>query len=126
MIFVHLYKHEPKVRYLRAGHELLIHKRNGTFQEEEWRGGFPIGLFPKRDKDEWVELELQSGDELYLYTDGITDGLPEKEPRIRPLLSEASDISEKLENQTFFHYLSSRYGWQNMDDATLLTLRWAG
>ena len=126
MIFVHLQRNTSKINYLRAGHELLVHRRNGVFQEEDWRGGFPIGLFPEREDDHWVELTLQPGDELYFYTDGITDGLPGHEPKMRQLLNETPGIPGMLVNQTFFQHLTGAYGWRNIDDATLLSLRWQG
>lgn len=126
MVFVHLKRNCPTIRYLRAGHELILHRRQDLFQPEEWRGGLPVGLFPERTDDQWVEITLHPGDELFLYTDGVTDGLPNKTRKIIPLLEEAGDIKGMLEKKGFFNYLAGQHGWTNIDDATLLILHYRG
>jgi len=126
MVFVHLKRNCPTIRYLRAGHELILHRRANCFQPEEWRGGLPVGLFPKRTEDEWVEITLHPGDELFFYTDGIIDGLPNKTRKMMPLLEDTSNIKEMLERQAFFSYLAAEHQWTNIDDATLLMLHYQG
>ena len=124
MIFVHLVNGSSKVRYLRAGHELPVHRQNGGFGPEDWRGGLPLGLLPIRGEDEWVELTLQPGDDLYMYTDGIIDGLPDKMPGIRPILDSLHEQQHLIGNEKFFDFLGDTYQWRNFDDATLLALRY--
>ena len=123
MIFAHLRVGDPTVRYLRAGHELLLHRHKGHFLLEDWRGGLPVGLFPLRQGDEWVEIELAPGDEVYLYSDGIVDGLPGKTPKIVPLLESIEDLVGTLEAHQFFQVLAENYRWTNLDDASMLMLR---
>jgi len=122
MVFVQLSKNNPKIRLLRAGHELPYLRRNGRFQEPDWRGGLPVGIFPKRYKDEWISFELQPGDELFLYTDGIVDGMPEN-LEVCDLLADAVAVDEKIRDNSFFSFLSENLGWKGDDDASLLRLR---
>jgi serine phosphatase RsbU (regulator of sigma subunit)/class 3 adenylate cyclase len=59
--------------YCSAGHHpaLLIRAQNGTVVELE-RTGIPLGVF---DEANWGQesIEIEAGDALVLYTDGITD-----------------------------------------------------
>ncbi len=122
MIFVHIDTRGSSMRLLRAGHELPLLRRNGCFEPQDWSGGLPIGIFPKRGEDEWVSWSLEPGDELYLYTDGVVDGLSEP-LKAGQLLGDMGDVGGLLEEQSFFARLKERYDWQRMDDATVLSIR---
>lgn len=122
MVFVHFRKDSPEIRILRAGHELPIRLKQGEMQEPDWRGGLPIGIFPKRFKDEWVTMTLEPGEELFLYTDGIVDGLPNQQPAIEELIPSIDNLDEKIANLRFFEALKEDRDWQNLDDATLLKI----
>ena len=122
MMFIHLFKDKPTVRYLRAGHELLLHRRQGAFLPENWDGGLPVGLFPERTEDQWVEFELAPNDEIFIFSDGVIDGLPRKDIKIKALLEEMPDVIDTLQRQAFFDYLRDAHQWENLDDATLLAL----
>ena len=123
MIFLHIQLNNPVIRLLRAGHETPLLRRKGNFLPTDWRGGLPIGLLPKRDKDEWVEWELDKDDELYLYTDGVPDGLPHMDVPMRELLEKNKNLASHLDKQKFFSYLGKDHQWQNLDDATLLKIQ---
>ncbi len=122
MVLMHLSKKNSVIRYLRAGHELVVHRRGGIFQAEEWRGGLPIGLFARRDSDEWVEVQMAKEDELILYTDGVTDGVPSRENRIAEILTSCPDLTDRLSLGQFYDFLAQEWQWCNVDDATLLRL----
>ncbi len=122
MVFV-LFRHgDSELRILRAGHELPIWRKQGVVQPEDWRGGLPIGIFPKRHKDQWITLQLERGDELYLYTDGIVFGLPNQEPSLEQLLSQVDDVAGKIADQNLFRELEQNWSWRALDDATLLKI----
>jgi len=124
MVFVHIDTGGSRARLLRAGHELPLFRRAGRLEPPNWAGGLPIGIFPKRGEDEWVELRLEPGDELYLYTDGVVDGFPQ-EPRLKmnDVLEAHRQLDSLLEEERFFDRMTEQYGWRSMDDATLLAIR---
>ncbi len=66
----------PKNRltYASAGHcpPILFHNSGQAVPLKE--GGTPLGIFPDR-KYEDAELQLESGDRLVLYTDGLTEAM---------------------------------------------------
>ncbi len=69
---------ENTLTYTKAGHEppLLLHGRGGDFEYLEGEG-FPIGLMEDgRYQEKTVELER--GDRILLYTDGLTGALNTK------------------------------------------------
>jgi len=123
MVFVHLRKDSRTLRLLRAGHEVPLLRRNGRLLPPNYSGGLPVGLFPKRDEDEWLEFELEPGDELYLYTDGVIDGMPDATAdSLVEILSEGSEINRQLEDKAFFAFLEQNHGWKSLDDATFIKL----
>ena len=63
------------LRYVRAGHDPPILMRPGNpaqMRRLDKVNGFPLGVTDKVDSDEAV-LELQPGQSLVFYTDGVTD-----------------------------------------------------
>ncbi len=61
------------VAVVRAGHTLpLVWRADGSVAELESDGGIPLGVLPEW---EWptVELHLEAGDRLLLYTDGLVE-----------------------------------------------------
>jgi phosphoserine phosphatase RsbU/P len=63
-----------RLTYASAGHcpPILFHKSGEAVPLKE--GGTPLGIFPDR-KYEDVGLQLESGDRLALYTDGLTEAM---------------------------------------------------
>lgn len=119
MIFILFEKDQQNIRFFRAGHELPVFFKSSELQEFDDRGGLPIGIFPSRHNDEWLEFELGCDDELYLYTDGITEGSPSKDIDILKVISNCKDqlISH---GKGVFTYLREHQNWESNDDATLL------
>jgi len=62
------------LRYCRVGHPypLLIRGRDGSVEWLESHGGFFLGMFPGSVYEE-NQVTLESGDLLFVYTDGITE-----------------------------------------------------
>jgi sigma-B regulation protein RsbU (phosphoserine phosphatase) len=65
---------ENRLTYASAGHwpPVLFHKSGEAVPLED--GGAPLGVFPER-KYEDAELQLDPGDRLVLYTDGLTEAM---------------------------------------------------
>jgi sigma-B regulation protein RsbU (phosphoserine phosphatase) len=72
MIYGVLDTRDGTVRCSQAGHPLpIILRADGSLSELEG-GGVPIGMLPGIEYNE-TRLELQAGDRLILYTDGVTE-----------------------------------------------------
>ena len=98
-----------QLRYVNAGHNppYLLRSANGI--EELSTGGMIIGMFPQASYEE-AKLDLQSGDVLIIFTDGVTEAMNPKEEefgeeRLKALLRRvsclpvnemAAQISEEL------------------------------
>ena len=65
---------DDRLTYASAGHcpPILFHKSGEAVPLKE--GGTPLGIFPDR-KYEDAGLQLESGDRLVLYTDGLTEAM---------------------------------------------------
>lgn len=65
---------ENRLTYASAGHcpPILFHKSGEGVSLKE--GGTPLGIFPER-KYEDTGIQLESGDRLALYTDGLTEAM---------------------------------------------------
>ncbi len=63
-------------RFVSAGHEPVYHLRPGKTPHEVEHYGTPIGWLPDEEYDECV-LQLQSGDRLFLYSDGVPEAMDE-------------------------------------------------
>lgn len=73
----------PNLRYINAGHDppLLVRRDGGV--EDLSTGGLPLGIVPAADY-ELGEVELDPGDVLLIYSDGVVDALNEEEEEFRP------------------------------------------
>jgi serine phosphatase RsbU (regulator of sigma subunit) len=61
-----------RLRFTVAGHPAPILVRQGSRPERLDISGFPIGMIPGAEYEESV-IDLQSGDRLYLHSDGVTE-----------------------------------------------------
>jgi serine phosphatase RsbU (regulator of sigma subunit) len=61
-----------RLRFTVAGHPAPILVRKGSPPERLDVSGFAIGMFDEAEYDESV-IDLESGDRLYLYSDGLTE-----------------------------------------------------
>lgn len=116
-----------QLRYLNLGHPRPLFKRGGNVRELNGAHA-ALGVMPLKDlKAE--ELELKRGDELLLYSDGVTEahdllgnlyGTERlKRTFAQPALSSSTSIQHVLESAAAF----SR-GVHQHDDISLLALRW--
>jgi len=65
---------ERTLRYSRAGHNPPRLVRGGAVQSLDATGSLPLGILPGQVYDE-VVVQLERGDLLLLYTDGITEAM---------------------------------------------------
>jgi CHASE2 domain-containing sensor protein len=112
-----------------AGHlPPLIHRTDGTIVELS-RGGPPLGVIPAFTW-EGSEIQLKSGDTLFLYTDGLWEAAIEKtgeqfgKERIVEFLKVNHVMAPEAFNQEIVRVTQSFTGSEHLDDdITLLTLK---
>ncbi len=126
LILCHLDLAKHQFHYFRGGHQFPILYTNGEYRPLKKTGGLPLGLFPFRQTDQWFSHTLEPGEALYLYTDGIMDGIDpdddDSTKELEDLLASHPDLEKAMENGSFFSTLSSRLDWHENDDATILRL----
>ena len=115
-----------------AGHNLplLVHTRQGT-HEFLPRGGRPLGWFEDLPVEP-VSVQLEPGDILVFYTDGLTEaeniaGEPYGEDRLVTLVREAGDIpAADLLQRIIASVEAYRGAAPVFDDTTLSVVRYTG
>jgi serine phosphatase RsbU (regulator of sigma subunit) len=117
-----------ELRYVNAGHESpFLLRRDGGFERLEPTGR-PVGLMAGGGYSE-RRVRVESGDRLFLYTDGLTDAESEAGAdfgmeRLEKLLAgERGDDPRTLLARVERAYLEHRGRAEAADDATLLVLR---
>jgi serine phosphatase RsbU (regulator of sigma subunit) len=120
---------DPKsgsLSYANAGHNLPCCCHEHAARDLSARG-MPLGLMPGMSYEE-KELELEAGEGVFFYSDGLVEGHDTKGemfgfPRLRELVAEHGE--ERSLGDFLLEELSSftGEGWEQEDDITLLTLR---
>jgi phosphoserine phosphatase RsbU/P len=121
--------------WITCGHALPIVVRNGaTLAEVTVRPGVPLGMGKLAPVvGDVVELSLEPGDGILIYTDGVTDspmpdGSPFGEERLRDLLARehAAGASPQEVVRRLIRTAVERSAATLRDDATLVYVRWDG
>jgi len=123
-------KRERVLRYSNAGHNPPILYREGRVEELELKGK-PLGIFEEIELEERV-VELQGGDVVVFYTDGVIDAVNGEgerfgEERLRRVILEGGGMSAEvltvaiLERQRDFVCEEPQF-----DDTTLVVLKVCG
>ncbi len=114
--------------YTRAGHDRPFLLRRGAVQELDGHG-MPLGLLPaERIALSQETVDLEPGDRLILYSDGLTDALSPSgqlfdRRRLRHLLLEQADLAPAAMCAAVFERLAAyRAGTEQYDDMTLLIM----
>jgi phosphoserine phosphatase RsbU/P len=110
-----------------AGHPPALHSRCGEIQPIS-ATGFPLGMFPGQ-KFSVQNLRLESGDTLFLYTDGVPDALNKSDEEYG--MSRLIDMTTKSRSFTPDKLLASclkdvatfRQGTTRFDDITMMGIR---
>ena len=66
------------LRYVSAGHHGPVHVPAGGAPVALEAAGLPIGMFPDTEYEEFTK-QLEPGDRLYLFSDGVTEAMNEAE-----------------------------------------------
>ena len=112
-------------RFANAGHNLPVKSSAGGVQELR-ATGMPLGLMPGMTYEE-NEAQLEPGDRLLLYTDGIVEAHNDRDemfglPRLYDCLEEVSSGPKTVD------YLLDRLaeftgpGWEQEDDVTFMVM----
>ena len=119
------------LEFLRAGHPSPMLLRQGSVSELYSDGSLPIGLFCE-DSYSSAHVQLEPGDTLLLYTDGVTEAEDRgkhlfQEERLRDALRAHRDASLKdLQDGIFRAVETFSEGASQSDDVTLLVVRFHG
>lgn len=118
--------------YARAGHDRPLLLRGKALRELDG-DGIPLGLFLEPEfRLEELSLQLEPGDRLLLYTDGLCDALdPNGQDFGRPRLLSLLQAAAGLEPHALCHEVLERIGdfqagAEQYDDITLVALRVLG
>jgi serine phosphatase RsbU (regulator of sigma subunit) len=131
----HLDTASGQLDWLTCGHALPIVVRNGTpLDAPQARPGVPLGLGTLGPVvGDIVELSLEPGDGILIYTDGVTDspmpdGTPFGDDRLRDLFAREhavgaapQEVVRRLIRTAIEHSAANL-----RDDATMVYIRWDG
>lgn len=115
------------IEYVNAGHNRpYVRRASGLVEKLSAKCGTFLAMFPEAN---YVSrsLKLETGDELFLYTDGITEAMNSARQtfgvkRLENVLARpSSDFCE-----TVLRAVEHFSGNEQSDDRTILTLRWNG
>ena len=118
---------ERRLRYANAGHELplLLKGDSGKCLPLETTG-HPMGIFPSVEYG-LKEMQLDEGDSLVLYTDGITEARQGKEffgqDALHASLSEARGLSAEGMIEQVLGHVADFAGGPLQDDAAMVVIK---
>jgi len=117
-----------EVEYVNAGHNRpYVVRKDGRVERIDGRGGLFLGMFPRRSYRSHI-LKLESGDRLFLYTDGVTEAMdaarqPYGAARLERLLAtNSADLCKAVKADVDAHVADA----ERSDDLTVLELTWYG
>ncbi len=120
---------EGKLTYASAGHTPALLRRTGSRQVEQLRATMlPIGIFDNQDNQSST-VNLQAGDTLVFYTDGITEAQSPNNDLfglnrlIYIVESRGGESPEHLQQYIQSEVVKFRRDASGRDDATLLILK---
>lgn len=120
-----------KLTYINAGHNPPYLLSNGIKTNELKKGGLILGLLEEDFPYETGEVQIESGDMLFLYTDGITEnknstGEEYGEARLEEFLTKNhTKDSQNLLNDLINELKIFSYGSNQYDDITAINLKMA-
>jgi len=116
------------LEYTNAGHNYPIHVSQSGNQKQLQKGGLIIGIYPNAHY-ETGRIQMQSGDVLIMYTDGLTESLnPEEdeygEERLSGLLERISHLSaQQILDLILEEVVQFTKGQLYADDLTMVILK---
>lgn len=117
---------DHRLTYARAGHCPPLVLRGSGEAVSLNEGGTPLGIIPDREYAD-IEAQLERGDRLVLYTDGLTEAMDSAEqefgePRLIELASRNVALSAPELLKTIMNEVTSFSGGSFQDDFTLLVV----
>ena len=125
-----LNKKTGRVAYVNAGHNPPVVRRAGGVEFIRSKPSLVLGWMPGVSY-RVEELQLNPGDEIYLYTDGITEqpnmsGVLYGEDRLIKILSDSAQHERPLLDAVLSDVRRHAAGAEQADDCTQLVLRYRG
>ncbi|MFC1851501.1 SpoIIE family protein phosphatase, partial [candidate division CSSED10-310 bacterium] len=119
---------ESSFFYTNAGHNPPLLRRNEGHWEELTTGGMVVGLFDKQEYEQ-ARVELQAGDIIILFTDGVTEAMNALDeeyevPRLKQAIENYKDKSAH-DICALIHEEIKRFeaGTDRHDDLTLMVIK---
>lgn len=120
------------LRFARAGHPFPLILRRGEFIRLSNEGGMPLAIMEEAEYED-VEILLEPGDRIFLYSDGFAEQLdPSRseqfgEDRLRAMLISMRDRSGAEIMSAAIEALAEWAGTRRFaDDVSLVGIDWAG
>ncbi|MCB1191856.1 MAG: SpoIIE family protein phosphatase [Leptospiraceae bacterium] len=118
-----------EITYSLAGHPrpILLKYQTGEAITLEGEGTF-IGMFSDaREYFKDFKINLEPGDKLFIFTDGLTEALSDEDELFAPKLMEAIKLTREMNVEKSLEYIFEEYqtftlGTERSDDITLLVL----
>jgi len=118
-----------RIKYISAGHEtsIIYRKSNDSFIELK-STGLPVGLIEDAEFKQ-AEHQLQAGDILFLYTDGIKEAMNEQEElygyeRIKEMLKQNSALPvDEIRQEIISDVEKYCSGYPQQDDWTVVIIK---
>ena len=116
------------IEFVNAGHNPPLIRHDGAWAWERRRSGVPLGLFDGMTYRAH-SLDLEPGDELLLYTDGVTEAMDAKgglfgEAQLEELVNGTADPDpEELVDAVTGSVARHADGAEQSDDITVLALK---
>jgi sigma-B regulation protein RsbU (phosphoserine phosphatase) len=117
------------LEYINAGHPSPFLIRKGVAEDVFTEGSYPVGLVPEAEYTA-VGLQLEPGDTLVLFSDGVTEAMDPAEqlfgvPRLREcLMGHMQTPLEELQQTVLQSVENFARGASQADDLTLLLVRY--
>jgi sigma-B regulation protein RsbU (phosphoserine phosphatase) len=128
-MFFGILDQQGHLEFINAGHPSPFLIRRGAAEEAFTEGSFPVGLVPEAQYTA-VCLQLEPGDTLVLFSDGVTEAAdPDEEmfgvARLKQLLTGQMDCPlEQLQKCVLEAVENFARGAHQADDLTLLIVRY--
>ena len=128
-MFFGMLDRQGNLDYLNAGHPSPLLLRRGDVSEIFTEGSFPVGLIPEA-RYSAVRVNLEPGDTLILFSDGVTEAADLKEqmygvPRLSEVLAGQHDAPlDHLQKRVVDSLDNFARGASQADDITLLLIRY--
>jgi sigma-B regulation protein RsbU (phosphoserine phosphatase) len=125
-----IFRHDA-LEFVRAGHPSPLLLRRGEVSELYSTGSLPIGLL-KTASFPSSSIQLEAGDTLLLYTDGVTEAEDKdrnlfQDERLKEAFGQHQDSSLKtLQDGIWSAVEKFTEGVSQSDDVTLLVVRYRG